>query len=281
MLKRFFSSGARLAGTLPYWRNASPYNHATKTSKKAGAKMAQEYLIKSLTARVYEVAYDTPLVKAHSLSALSNNNVYLKREDTQPCFSFKIRGAYNKIASLTPTQLEKGIVTCSAGNHAQGVAMSALKLSINATIVMPLATPTIKVEAVRRFGGAFTNVVLYGKNYDEASAEANRLVIEEGRTMVHPFDDPLVIAGQSTIGKEILQSLGTPGPHTIFVCVGGGGLLAGIAVYVKAVNPDVRIIGVEAADAAGMTESLNANKVVTLPKIGLFAGWSVYECMSV
>lgn len=266
----FFSKATESAGIS--WKNAQPYDALTENGRKTAEKLLRHYVVKILRSRVYDTAIETPLNYAHDLSVMCNNHVYLKREDTQPVFSFKIRGAYNNIANLSTVQLEKGIVTCSAGNHAQGVALSSVKLGINATIVMPEATPSIKVNAVRRFGGNNTKVVLHGKNYDEASAEANRLV-EEGLTLVHPFDDPLVIAGQGTIGKEILQALSDPEktPHTIFVCVGGGGLLAGIALYVKAINPKVKVIGVEACDAAGMTESLLAGEVVTLPKVGPFA----------
>lgn len=197
--------------------------------------------------------------------------MFLKREDTQPVFSFKIRGAYNRMAHLSPSQLERGVVACSAGNHAQGVAMSAKMLGCRATIVMPLATPAIKVNAVRSHGGSTVEVKLVGNNYDEAAAEARRLQEEAGMTMIHPFDDPYVIAGQGTIGQEILKAcVGRP-LDAIFVCCGGGGMLAGIAAYVKSVRRDVKVIGVEAADAAGMTASLKAGKVVTLPSVGLFA----------
>ena len=167
--------------------------------------IATEYLGRVLTSPVYEAAIETPLSPATNMSNDLNNNIYFKREDTQPVFSFKIRGAYNKIAKLSAEQLAKGVVTCSAGNHAQGVALSAAKLKINATIVMPLATPLIKVNAVRRFGGKTVVIKLHGQNYDEAAAEAKRLEKEQGLTLVHPFDDPDVIAGQGTIGMEILK----------------------------------------------------------------------------
>lgn len=167
--------------------------------------VANEYLVRILMTQVYEVAHETPLSLAANLTGMLQNNVYLKREDTQPVFSFKIRGAYNKIAKLPDEARSKGVVTCSAGNHAQGVALSANKLKIHATIVMPLATPAIKVKAVRRLGGTFVNVVLHGQNYDEAAAEAKRLVFENGLTLIHPFDDPDVIAGQGTIGMEIIK----------------------------------------------------------------------------
>ena len=226
------------------------------------------YLGKILNARVYDVANETPLQPAPLLSAQLGNNVLLKREDLQPVFSFKIRGAYNKIAQLSREQLAAGVVACSAGNHAQGVAMSAMHLGIDAVIVMPKGTPSIKVEGVKKFKG---NVVLHGDNYDEAQAEAMRLVEVEGRTLIHPFDDPLVIAGQGTIGAEILkQTTGKP-LHAVFVCCGGGGMLAGIAAYIKRVRPNVMVIGVEADDAAGMTTSLRNGKQTTLDTVGLFA----------
>ncbi|KAL1515216.1 hypothetical protein AB1Y20_004277 [Prymnesium parvum] len=226
------------------------------------------YLGKILNARVYEIAHETPLVYAPVLSAALGNRVLLKREDLQPVFSFKIRGAYNKIAQLSREQLAKGIVACSAGNHAQGVALSARELKVDAVIVMPVATPAIKVDAVRKFGG---NVRLHGATYDEAQAEAMRLVETEERTLIHPFDDPYVIAGQGTIGMEILkQTTGKP-LHAIFVCCGGGGMLAGIAAYVKRVRPGVLVIGVEAEDAAGMTASLRRGRLTTLDSVGIFA----------
>jgi threonine dehydratase len=219
-----------------------------------------------LSARVYDVCKETELQDAPILSTRIENEVLLKREDTQPVFSFKLRGAYNKIASLPKSALENGIVACSAGNHAQGVAYSAVKLGIDAKIIMPTPTPAIKVDAVRKLGG---NVVLHGSTFDEAQDESNRLVEVEGRTLVHPFDDPLVIAGQGTIGMEILkQRTGRP-LDAIFVCCGGGGMLAGIAAYVKSVRPEVKVIGVEAEDAAGMTRSLQEDRVVTLDQVGV------------
>ena len=195
----------------------------------------------------------------------------LKREDTQPVFSFKIRGAYNKMAHLSRTELASGVVACSAGNHAQGVAMSARMLGCRAIIVMPLATPSIKVNSVRVHGGPTVEVRLFGNNYDEAATEAKRLQVEENMAFVHPFDDPYVIAGQGTIGLEILKKCVSRPLDAIFVCCGGGGMLAGIAAYVKRVRPTVKVIGVEAADAAGMTASIKEGKVVTLPSVGLFA----------
>ena len=226
------------------------------------------YLGKILNARVYETARETPLQHAPSLSSQLSNRILLKREDMQPVFSFKIRGAYNKIAQLSPEQLRAGVVACSAGNHAQGVALSATALNTDAVIVMPSGTPSIKVEAVRKLDG---NVKLHGNTYDEAQAEAMRLVETEGRTLIHPFDDPLVIAGQGTIGMEILKQTTGQQLDAIFVCCGGGGMLAGIAAYVKRVRPGVMVIGVEAEDAAGMTASIRAGKRVSLESVGIFA----------
>ena len=205
------------------------------------------------------------------LSQHLKNTVLLKREDTQPVFSFKIRGAYNKMAHLTRAELANGVVACSAGNHAQGVAMSARMLGCRAVIVMPLATPSIKVNSVRVHGGPTVEVRLFGNNYDEAATEARRLQAEENMAFVHPFDDPYVIAGQGTIGLEILKKCVSRPLDAIFVCCGGGGMLAGVAAYVKRVRPTVKVIGVEAADAAGMTTSIQEGKIVTLPSVGLFA----------
>jgi len=247
------------------WTNPRPIVGGGISSSAGG------YLARILTSQVYEAAVETPLTFAANLSSRIGHHVYLKREDTQPVFSFKIRGAYNKIASLTPEQRQKGVVTCSAGNHAQGVALSACKLGINAVIVMPLATPSIKVDAVRRFGGPTVTVKLHGQNFDAAAAEARKMVQELGLTMIHPFDDAHVIAGQGTIGMEILKLLNGKKLDVIFACVGGGGLLSGIAALVKSLRPEVKVIGVEADDAAGMTKSLQAGKVVTLPQVGLFA----------
>lgn len=254
---------------LKAWGNGWKNPKSTNTSESRA--VASQYLVKILNSEVYDVAIETQCQRAVSLSSLLQNNVYLKREDTQPVFSFKIRGAYNKIAKVNKDKNIKGVVTCSAGNHAQGVALSASKLGMNATIVMPIATPQIKVDAVRRFGGPTVIVKLHGQNYDEAAAEAKRLAISEDLTMIHPFDDPEVIAGQGTIGMEILKTLSGQNIDVVFACVGGGGLLSGISTYIKALRPDIRIIGVEAEDAAGMTESLKAGNVVTLPQVGLFA----------
>lgn len=249
--------------------NSSPIRKGNREEKMS--PQANSYLARILTSQVYEAAVETPLTFAANMSQLLGNEVYLKREDMQPVFSFKIRGAYNRIAKLSEEQRQKGVVTCSAGNHAQGVAMSACKLGIKAVIVMPVATPMIKVDAVRRFGGPTVTIKLHGQNFDAAAAEARRMVQERGLTLIHPFDDEEVIAGQGTIGMEILKKLNGKPLDIIFACVGGGGMLSGIAASVKSLRPDVKVIGVEADDAAGMTESLRLGKVVTLPQVGLFA----------
>ena len=194
-------------------------------------------------ARVYDVADETPLEYAKNLSARLNNRIWLKREDLQAVFSFKLRGAYNKIASLSDSELGEGVICASAGNHAQGVALAAHRRGVRAVIVMPVTTPTIKIDAVRSLGG---EVVLHGDAYDDAYAHARNLAANEGLAFIHPFDDPIVIAGQGTIGAEILRQ-SEERIDAIFVPIGGGGLIAGIASYVKAVQPDIRIIGVEPA----------------------------------
>jgi len=264
-----FRSLSEIAHLEPLPQNG--WENTKKVTASTIPSVGMEYLTKILSSQVYDIAHDSPLTYASILSTLTENQIHFKREDTQPVFSFKIRGAYNKIASLSTDLKGRGVVACSAGNHAQGVAMSAARMGIRATIVMPLATPTIKLKAVQRFGGAGVTVKLHGQNYDEAAAEAKRLVVEQGLTMIHPFDDPYVIAGQGTIGKEIVKSFSGRRLDAVFCCVGGGGLLAGVAAYVKSVRPDVMVIGVEADDAAGMTQSLIAGKVVTLPYVGLFA----------
>lgn len=243
------------------------------TTWEATRPEAYNYLGKILNARVYEIVQETPLQKAEILSGLMGNTILLKREDTHSVHSFKIRGAYNKISHLTGDQRRRGVVACSAGNHAQGVAQSAVALGIDATIVMPTGTPSIKVNAVSKLlskGTAGSRIVLHGANYDEAQAEAKRIAAEKGSSLIHPFDDPLVIAGQGTIGMEICkQTTGKP-LDAIFVCCGGGGMLAGIAAYVKRVRPSTMVIGVEAEEAAGMTESLRAGQPITLDSVGLF-----------
>ncbi|MCX7627895.1 MAG: threonine ammonia-lyase, biosynthetic [Methylophilaceae bacterium] len=229
--------------------------------------MENDYLEKILTARVYDVAEETPLEEAHSLSLRTGNRFLLKREDMQPVFSFKLRGAYNKMVRLTPAQRRRGVICASAGNHAQGVALAARKLGCRAVIVMPTTTPQIKVAAVAGHGA---EVVLAGDSYDEASTHAHMLEKRDRLVFVHPFDDPDVIAGQGTIGMEILRQCSDP-IHAVFCAVGGGGLIAGVAAYIKRLRPEIQIIGVETVDAAAMTQSLAAGKRVRLEQIGLFA----------
>jgi len=225
------------------------------------------YLKKILQARVYDVAEKTRLDYATNLSRRFNNHIWIKREDMQPVFSFKLRGAYNKIANLPQESLTKGVIAASAGNHAQGIALSAAKLGIAATIVMPKTTPEIKVAAVQSHGA---EVVLHGTTYDDASKHAQHLVEQRGLTYVHPYDDVEVIAGQGTIGMEILQQH-TGELDAIFVPVGGGGLIAGVAAYVKYLRPEIKLIGVEPADAACLHAALRAGERVILPQVGIFA----------
>ena len=229
--------------------------------------MHPDYLEKILNAQVYDVAIESPLDPAPNLSARTGNRIFLKREDMQPVFSFKLRGAYNKIAKLSPEKLKRGVICASAGNHAQGVALSAAKIGCRAVIVMPTTTPQIKIQAVKNRGG---EVVLAGDSYDEAYAHAIELEKKEKLTFVHPFDDPEVIAGQGTIGMEILRQHPKK-IDAVFCCVGGGGLIAGVAAYIKRLRPETKIIGVEAMDADAMDRSLKAGKRVKLTQVGLFA----------
>jgi threonine dehydratase len=229
--------------------------------------VASPYIERILKARVYDVAIESPLDPAARLSRRSGNEVLLKREDLQPVFSFKLRGAYNRIAHLGEAAAQRGVVCASAGNHAQGVALAARRRGIGAVIVMPQTTPAIKVQAVRDLGA---EVVLHGDDYDSAYEQALSLARERNLVLVHPFDDPDVIAGQGTVGVEILRQTGGH-LDAIFVPVGGGGLISGIAVYVKYLYPQVRVIGVEPQDAAGMHASLQAGKRVTLERVGIFA----------
>jgi threonine dehydratase len=227
-------------------------------------------LRRTLAARVYEVARETPLEPAPLLSTRLGQQVLLKREDQQPVFSFKLRGAYNKMVGLGPAERARGVIAASAGNHAQGVALAAARLGLRAVIVMPVTAPLVKIDAVRRLGGAWVEVVLAGDSYSDAQAAAAQLQAEHGYSFVHPFDDPAVIAGQATVGMEILRQ--HPGPlHAVFVPVGGGGLLAGVAAYIKALRPEVKVIGVQTADSDAMTRSLEAGERVTLDEVGLFA----------
>jgi threonine dehydratase len=225
-----------------------------------------DYLQKILTARVYDVAVETPLEAARNLSKRLGNHVLLKREDAQPVFSFKLRGAYNKMVNLPAEQLARGVICASAGNHAQGVALAARKLGCKAMIVMPVTTPRVKVDAVGALGG---EVVLHGESYSDAYVHALELEKERGLTFVHPFDDPDVIAGQGTIGMEILRQ--HQGPiDAVFVAIGGGGLISGVASYIKAVRPEIRVIGVQTVDSNAMVRSVNAGKPVPLSEVGLF-----------
>jgi threonine dehydratase len=229
--------------------------------------MRSDYLERILTARVYDVAEESPLEAAPGLSKRIHNRLLLKREDVQAVFSFKLRGAYNKMAHLTRAQLQHGVVAASAGNHAQGVALAAQRMGCRATIVMPVTTPAIKVQAVESRGAT---VVLHGDSYDEAYARATELTRESRATFVHPYDDPDVIAGQGTIAMEILRQHPEP-IHAIFVPVGGGGLISGIAAYVKRLRPEIKIIGVEPTDADAMARSLKAGQRVQLERVGIFA----------
>ena len=229
--------------------------------------MKIDYLERILTACVYDVATETPLERAPNLSARLNNTLLLKREDMQSVFSFKLRGAYNKMAKLPPAALKRGVIAASAGNHAQGVALAARKLKCAATIVMPVTTPQIKIAAVAARGA---KVVLHGDSYDDAYAHSLKLARQRHLTFVHPYDDPDVIAGQGTIGMEILRQMQAP-IDAIFVPIGGGGLISGIAAYVKRVRPEVRVIGVEPVNADAMYRSLKAGRRVTLDQVGLFA----------
>lgn len=230
--------------------------------------MFEEYkpLIEEAVGRVYDVARHTSLDRAPLLSRQCDNRIWLKREDQQPVFSYKLRGAYNLIATLSDDEKQRGVITASAGNHAQGVSLAGRMLGINATIVMPKTTPEIKVSAVRRLGG---EVILHGNNYDEAKEHADSIVAKEGMVYIPPYDHPVVIAGQATIAVELLEQHPSK-PYAVFVPVGGGGLIAGIALHLKAVNPDIRIIGVESDEAPSMYQALKTGERVKLEHIGIF-----------
>jgi len=229
-----------------------------------------DYLKRILTARVYDVARETELQRAPTLSERLGNAVWLKREDNQSIFSFKLRGAYNKMAHLSPRKLARGVIAASAGNHAQGVALAANRLKCRAVIVMPQTTPQVKIDAVRSHGGRAVEVVLSGDSFSDAYAHALTLQAERGLEFVHPFDDPDVIAGQGTIGVEILRQ--HPGPiDALFVAIGGGGLIAGISAYTKQIRPDIRIVGVQTVDSDAMRRSLEIGRRVTLENVGLFS----------
>ena len=236
---------------------------------KAGRRRRapNDYLQRILTARVYDVAVESALEPARTLSRRIGNHVLLKREDQQPVFSFKLRGAYNKMARLAPADRDRGVICASAGNHAQGVALAARRLGCNATIVMPVTTPRLKIDAVKALGG---DVVLHGDSYSDAHGHAKALEAERGLTFVHPFDDPDVIAGQGTVAMEILRQ--HQGPlDAVFVAIGGGGLIAGVASYIKALRPEVKVIGVQMNDSDAMLRSVRAGKRVTLADVGLFS----------
>ncbi|HCN99271.1 MULTISPECIES: threonine ammonia-lyase, biosynthetic [unclassified Methylophaga] len=229
--------------------------------------MLTGYVEKILKARVYDVAIETPLDLMPRLSKRLNNQILIKREDLQSVFSFKLRGAYNRMSHLTDAERKQGVVAASAGNHAQGVALAASKMGISAIIVMPITTPPIKVEAVRMLGA---DITLHGNSYDEAFDYAKQVSADEGRVFIHPYDDPLVIAGQGTIAMEIMRQHPDP-VYAVFIPVGGGGLLGGMAAYIKAIWPEIKIIAVEPADAASLKAALDAGERVKLDQVGLFA----------
>lgn len=229
--------------------------------------MLEQYVKSILNAKVYEAAIETPIERANSLSARYANNILIKREDLQPVFSFKIRGAYNNLAHLTEEQKAKGVICASAGNHAQGLAESARRLGVKATIVMPRTTPDIKVNSVRARGG---KVVLHGDAFDEAATYSRELMEKHGYTYIHPYDDPLTIAGQGTIALEVLNHVREP-LHAVFVPVGGGGIIAGMAAYIKYVRPDIKVIGVEYEESACLARALKDGKRTILEQVGLFA----------
>ncbi len=268
--------------TLPRTTHASAPD--AKVARKVRALTPADYLKKILTARVYDVAVESPLEPAKSLSARLKNTVLLKREDQQPVFSFKLRGAYNKMAHLSAAQLKKGVICASAGNHAQGVAMSAHKLGTRAVIVMPVTTPQLKIDAVRGWGAQAVEIVLHGDSYSDAHQHALLLEKKRGLSFVHPFDDPDVIAGQGTIAMEMLmqlQALGSGKLDAVFVAIGGGGLISGVANYIKAVRPEIKIIGVQMNDSDAMVQSVNARKSVTLADVGLFSDGTAVKTVGV
>jgi threonine dehydratase len=257
---------------------AGPSRPADPAPKVRAVRVKKpDYLQKILTARVYDVAIETSLERAPRLSSRVGNTVLLKREDQQPVFSFKLRGAYNKMVHLSPAQLKRGVICASAGNHAQGVALSARRLGCKAVIVMPVTTPALKVDAVRALGG---EAVLHGDSYSDAYSHALKLETARGLTFVHPFDDPDVIAGQGTIAMEILRQ--HQGPiDAVFVAIGGGGLISGIAAYIKAVRPEIKVIGVQTTDSDAMTRSVRAGKRVELATVGLFSDGTAVKLVGV
>ena len=229
--------------------------------------MPEKYLKMILNSPVYDVAYETPLDRVPRLSDKLENNIFIKREDLQPVFSFKIRGAYNKIVQLSPSEKQRGVIAASAGNHAQGVALAAERLRINATIVMPETTPEIKIDGVKKFGA---KVILHGDDFLTAFAKAQEIANENSLVFIPPFDDPFVIAGQGTIALELLRQY-TKNIHAIFVPIGGGGLIAGIGSYIKMVRPEIKIIGVESDESASMYASIKKGRRITLKNVGIFA----------
>ena len=257
-----------------------PAPKSRKTPKAATGKSPlslADYLQKILTARVYDVAIETALEPAKNLSARLGNQVLLKREDTQPVFSFKLRGAYNKMARLGAAELRRGVICASAGNHAQGVALAGKRLGCKTLIVMPVTTPQVKVDAVRSHGG---EVVLHGESYSDAYLHALELEKKHRLTFVHPFDDPDVIAGQGTIAMEILRQHQAP-IDAIFVAIGGGGLISGVAAYIKSVRPEIKVIGVQTNDSDAMLRSVKAGKRVQLNDVGLFADGTAVKLVGV
>jgi len=249
----------------PRLKETAAASHGALTAK--GKRIASDYLQRILVARVYDVARETPLEVARTLSRRLGNQVMLKREDQQPVFSFKLRGAYNKMVRLSPETLARGVICASAGNHAQGVALSAKRLGCRAVIVMPVTTPRLKVDAVLALGG---EVVLHGDSFSDAFGRAIAIQAEQDLTFVHPFDDPDVIAGQGTVAMEILRQ--HQGPlDAVFVAIGGGGLISGVAAYIKAVRPEVRVIGVQTVDSDAMMQSVRRGRRVTLTDVGLFS----------
>ncbi len=233
-------------------------------------KKTTDYLQRILNARVYDVAHESALDHARNLSRRLHNKVLLKREDQQPVFSFKLRGAYNKMSRLSDEERARGVICASAGNHAQGVALSAHRLGCRAVILMPSTPPKVKVDAVRAFGGASVDIVLSGDSYSDAYATALQLQAKQGLSFVHPFDDPDVIAGQGTIAMEILRQHQAP-IHAVFCAIGGGGLVSGVAAYIKAVRPEIKVIGVQTVDSDAMLRSVRAGRRVELSDVGLFA----------
>ncbi len=246
---------------------ARPFVHSEPQRTSEASLGLLDYLQRILTARVYDVAIETPLELAKKLTRRLENPVWLKREDVQPVFSFKVRGAYNKMARLSVEELGRGVVCASAGNHAQGVALSAERLGCRSLIVMPVTTPRLKIDAVRAYHG---EIILHGDSYSDAYWHAVELSKRHDYVFVHPFDDPDVIAGQGTVGMEILRQRQHP-IHAIFVAIGGGGLISGVAAYVKAVRPEIRVIGVQMADSDAMIRSVRAGKRIELHDVGLFA----------